>query len=421
MKRYRYIIIGGGMAGGRACEGIRQVDSEGSIALAASEPHRPYERPPLSKVYLRGEAGLEKVYLKPEDYYREQRVDLLEGMRVERIDPVHRQVGLDSGESLEYEKLLLATGGRARRLPLPGADLRNVFTLRTIDDSDGIRAASAPGRNALVMGGSFIGAEVAASLSQMEARVTLVFPDERLFSRVMPTELSQFFHSQFEAHGVRLLPGVTARSLEGDVLVQRAHLDNGETLETGLVVMGVGIDLNTELAVQAGLETQEKDHAVIVDGTLRTSDPHIYAAGDIAAWPDSTFNKRLRVEHWDVARRQGLQAGRNMAGAGEAYTALPNFFSDIYDLTFDVWGDLSKWEDTLLRGTLESRKFALFYFEGGSLAGALAMGLPKEEQKAIQSLVKSRARRGEIADRLADVNRPLAELAREADSAKASS
>lgn len=419
MKRYRYVIIGGGMAGGQACEGIRQVDPEGSIVLVTAEPYRPYERPPLSKVYLRGEAGLDKVYLKDADYYREQRVELLEGVRAEKLDPRRRQVRLGNGQSLEYEKLLLATGGHARKLQLPGGDLRNVYTLRTIDDSDGIRAASAPGRKALVMGGSFIGAEGAASLSQMEAKVTVVFPDERLFTRVMPPEISQFFQSQFEAHGVRLLPGVTARSLEGDGTVERAHLDNGETLETELVVMGVGIELNTELAAAAGLQTQEKDHAVLVDETLRTGDADIYAAGDIAAWPDPTFNKRLRVEHWDVARQQGLQAGRNMAGAGEAYTALPSFFSDIYDLTFDVWGDLSSWEDTVIRGTPESRKFAVFYFEDETLTGALAMSLPKEEQKAIQDLVKSRAGQDEIGEELEDVSRPLAELAGEG-SAKAS-
>ena len=411
MERFRYLIIGGGMAGGRAVEGIRQVDAEGSIALAAGEPHRPYERPPLSKVYLRGEAGLDKVYLKDADFYQQQRVRLLEGVRAEQLDPGRRQVTLSSGETLEYEKLLLAMGGRARRLSIPGSDLRNVFTLRTIGDSDGIRAASKPGRGALVMGGSFIGAEVAASLSQMEAKVTLVFPDDRLFTRVMPEEISRFFQEQFRAHGVRLLPGVTAKSLEGDGAVQSAQLDDGETLETGLVVMGVGIDLNTELASKAGLETQEKDHAVIVDEMLRSSDPNIYAAGDIAAWPDPTFQKRLRVEHWDVARRQGLQAGRNMAGAGEAYAALPNFFSDIFDLSFDVWGDLSGWDQTVLRGVPESRKFALFYFNDGRLTAALAMGLPKDEQKSIQNLIKSRAAYAEIGDGLEDTQQPLPDLA----------
>ena len=410
METYKYVIVGGGLAGGRACEGIRKVDGEGSIALVAQEPHRPYERPPLSKKYLRGEVGLERVYLQDEGYDAEHNVDLIQGVKATALDTEARTVKLEDGQTLEYEKLLLATGGQARRLPLPGVDLENVFTLRTIEDSQHIREAAGDGKRALVMGGSFIGAEVSASLAQLGVDVTEIFPESRLLELIVPPEVSQHLNALFEKHGVRVLPGVVAEKLEGDGRVARAVLDNGDTLEVDLVVMGVGIKLNTGLAREAGLDTREEDSAIIVDENLRTSDTHIYAAGDIAAWPDATFDRQLRVEHWDVARRQGLRAGRAMAGDEEAYTALPYFFSDLFDLSFEVWGDLSNWERTVLRGSLAEGSFAYYYFEQDRLTGVLAAGRPDAERASMQSLVEARPAYDEVAEGLQDESVDLADL-----------
>jgi EmrB/QacA subfamily drug resistance transporter len=410
MKTYKYVIVGGGLAGGRACEGIRKVDSEGSIVLVTQEPHRPYERPPLSKKYLRDEVGLERVYLQDEGYYAEHHVDLIQGVKATALDTDARTVKLEDGQTLEYEKLLLATGGQAWRLPLPGADLENVFTLRTIEDSQHIREAVGDGKRALVMGGSFIGAEVSASLAQLGVDVTEIFPESRLLELIVPPEVSQHLKALFEEHGVRVLPGVVAEKLEGDGRVERAVLDNGDTLAVDLVVMGVGIKLNTGLAREAGLDTREEDGAVIVDENLRTSDTHIYAAGDIAAWPDATFDRQLRVEHWDVARRQGLRAGRAMAGDEEAYTALPYFFSDLFDLSFEVWGDLSNWERTVLRGSLEKGSFAYYYFAQDRLTGVLAVGRPDAERASMQSLVEARPAYDEVAAGLQDESVDLADL-----------
>jgi 3-phenylpropionate/trans-cinnamate dioxygenase ferredoxin reductase subunit len=419
VKTYTYLIVGGGLAGGRACQGIRRLDKGGSVALITAEPHLPYERPALSKGYLTGKEDLDHVYVKEAAYYEQNQVDLLTGVTVTGIDRAAHSVTLDDGRVLGYGKLLLATGSSPWRLPLPGADLAGVYTLRTIENADAIRAAagaaSAQGKQALVLGGSFVGSEVASSLAQLGAQVTMVFPESRLLERVVTPELSAHLAALYAGHGVRILPGVKPERLEGTDRVERAVLDNGETLHVDLVVMGVGIRLNTALAQEAGLEMWERG-AVRVDEQLRTSDPDIYAAGDIAAWPDPTFG-RLRVEHWDVARLQGTRAGRNMAGEGEPYQALPYFFSDLFDLSFEVWGDLSSWDQTVLRGSLPtpgasgSGSYAYYYFEQGTLTGLLAVGRPKAERKPMLALVEARLAYADVAAQLADEGTDLASLA----------
>jgi 3-phenylpropionate/trans-cinnamate dioxygenase ferredoxin reductase subunit len=401
MDAYKYVIIGGGQAGGSAAEAIREVDPGGSLVLVTQEPHRPYERPPLSKGYLQGAEGLDGVYLKDEAYYQERRIELRTGTRALALDRATSTLSLDSGQSLSYERLLLATGGRAWRLPLPGNELDKVFTLRTIEDSQRIHDAGGEGRRALILGGSFIGSEVAMSLVQLGTDVTMAFPEARLMERIAASEFSDMLHAMYQERGVRILPGTVAERLEGDGRVARAVLDNGETLDVDLVVMGVGIRLNTGLAQEAGLALDE-NKAVLVDEHLRTSDPNIYAAGDIAAWPDPVFDRRLRVEHWDVAYNQGTRAGRNRAGEEEPYTVLPYFFSDLFDLALEVWGNLDSWDQTVLRGSLEEGSYAFYYFDGGKLTGVLTAGRPDDERGPMQKLVKQRLPYDRVAAKLED-------------------
>lgn len=399
MQEYQYVIVGGGLAGGSAVEGIRAVDSEGTLLLLTQEPHRPYQRPPLSKDFLLGKAGLQDVYLESPDYYDENRVVVRCGVRVSDLKPDAKSVTLDDGSTVHYQQLLLALGATARRLSMPGNELPGVFTLRTIEDSKEIQRAAEKGKRALVLGGSFIGSEVASSLAQLGVETTLVFPEDYLLEGIAPHDMSLYLQARYAEHGVHLRPRTTAERLNGQDAVAQAILDNGETPDVDLVVMGVGVRLNTTLARNAGLEMDDEE-AIQVDEMLRTSDPHIYAAGDIAAWPDPTFGRRLRVEHWDVAKNQGLRAGRNMAGESEPYTTLPYFFSDLFDLSFEVWGNLDAWDHTVLRGSLESDSFAYFYFEDGRMVGVLAVGRPDEEREAMQTLVKDRARLAEVAERL---------------------
>jgi 3-phenylpropionate/trans-cinnamate dioxygenase ferredoxin reductase component len=408
VKPYKYVIVGGGLAGGSAAGGIRRVDPVGALLLVTQEPWRPYQRPPLSKAYLQGKAGRDKVFFRDPEFYHDNQIQVLTGVRATALEPDNHVLTLSDGRLLTYEKLLLATGGDAWRLPIPGNELRHVFTLRTIEDSDGIRAAAGPGTRALVLGGSFIGSEVAASLAELGTEVTMAFPESRLLELLAPPELSENLHALYGKHGVRILPGTVAQRLEGDEAVRRAVLDKGEALEIDLVVMGAGIRLNTELAREAGLEMGQAD-AVLVDERLRTSDPDVYAAGDIAAWPDPIYG-RLRVEHWDVAKNQGQRAGRNMAGEAEPYTTLPYFFSDIFDLSFEVWGNLASWQQTVLRGDLDAGSFAFYYFDAGRLTGVLASDRPDEEREPMQALVRQHPTYDEMGQELGSEGTDLRDL-----------
>lgn len=410
MEHYKYVIIGGGLAGGKAVEGIRELDKKGAIVLVTNEPHRPYQRPPLSKGYLRGVQPEEAVYVAEADYYAENNVTLLMGVEATALDREAHTVTLDDARVLKYEKLLLATGGRAKSLPIPGSDLESVFTLRRIEDSDNIREAAGPDIAALVLGGSFIGSEAAAGLAMMGANVIMVFPENRLLERVAPRVMSEWLHEIYAEHNVRILTGITPERFFGATKVERVELSNGAMPDVDMVVMGVGIALNTELAEEAGLRVQEGDKAILVNRHLQSNDPDIYAAGDVAAWPDATFDKRLRVEHWDVARRQGLQAGKNMAGADTPYEAIPYFFSDLFDLSFEVWGDLSEWDRTVQRGSLEARSVAFYYFRDGKMVGVLAMGRPEEEREPMQALVQARPRYEAVVEQLGDEAFDLSEL-----------
>ena len=399
--RYQYVVIGGGLAGGKACQGIREEDPDGSIALISEEDHPPYHRPPLSKSFLKDEAGLEKVYLQEQSELREMGVDLILGRKAAEISPTQKLITMENGEKIEYQKLLLAMGGRALSLPLWGSDLDQVFTLRSIEDSRAIQQAAEESSRALVMGGSFIGAEVAASLSQMGLEVVEIFPEDRLLEHVIPEELSQYLQEKFTENNIRVLPNTVAEGLEGEQSVEQVALDNGERIPVDFVVMGVGIKLNSELAAEAGLEVEE-DGSVVVDSYLVTSDQDIYAAGDLTVWPDPRSENMIHTEHWDVARQQGLTAGRNLAGGKEIYSSLPYFFSDILDLSFEVWGTLEGWEQTVRRGSLEEGSAAYFYFQGGQLTGVLAINRPEEERKAMKVLPGKGPAYDRVAEKLGD-------------------
>jgi NADPH-dependent 2,4-dienoyl-CoA reductase/sulfur reductase-like enzyme len=409
MEAFEYVVVGGGLAGGRACDGVRRIDEAGRIALVAGESHAPYERPPLSKGYLVGRQGLDKVLLQPDDYYADLGVTLLSGVRATDLDPGAHAVGLEDGRELGYGKLCLATGSVARSLPLPGAGLQGVHTLRTIEDSDAIRQAATAGERALVVGGSFIGSEVAASLAQMGVSVTMVFPEPRLLMRIAPPELSAHIEAAYHERGVSILAENRPAAFVGVEKAEAASLDDGTEIGVDLVVLGVGVALDTDLAQTAGLAVGPRGE-VLVDEFLSTSARDVYAAGDIAAWPDPTFGEQLRVEHWDVARRQGIRAGRAMAGDVKPYVALPYFFSDLFDLSIEVWGHLDSWDQTVLRGSLASGSFAFYYFDQGTLVGVLAADCPGAERKPMQALVKRRARLEDIAEQIADEHAVLSEV-----------
>lgn len=408
MRKYSYVVIGGGIAGARAVENIRKTDPDGSILLLTDEPFSPYQRPPLSKGYLRGDEGLDAVILKDDEFYDSENIEVRTNTVVTSIDRQARVIRSEGGADARYGKLLLATGAYSHSLDLVGADLAGVMTLRTIEDADTIRHEALDAQHVVVIGGSFTGSEAAASLRQAGANVVIAFPEPYMQARLVTEDLGAYLQELYESKGITVLPETTVSAILGEERVEGVELSDGRTLPAEMLLLGVGAGLNTALARQAGLEMDDNG-GIKVNDRLRTSDPNIYAAGDIASWPTAD-GSRLRLEHWDTARTQGIRAGRNMAGEDKPYRAIPYFFSDVFDLYMEAWGDFSRWDSTVCRGTPGEGPFAYFYFRDGVLVAALHNHATKDEQKAAPKLVTAGLKEADVAKKLQDPAVALADL-----------
>jgi 3-phenylpropionate/trans-cinnamate dioxygenase ferredoxin reductase subunit len=366
-QSFKYIIAGAGMAGASAIEGIREIDRHGSILLVGAERDRPYDRPPLSKQLWTGGKTVAEIVLHDEAFYQTNAVDLRLGLEVTQIDPAAHTIRDDQGTLYQYDRLLLATGGTPRRLNIPGGDLDGISYYRTLHDYRQLREAAAEGRSALVMGGGFIGSEMAASLRANKLAVTMVFPSPWLVSRVFPESLGRYLTEQYRAKGVDVLAGDVPLSIRRDGSGYLARTRAGREIRTDLVVAGVGVTPNVSLAQSAGLSV---DDGVIVNEFLRTSTPDIYAAGDIARFPEAGFGPR-RLEHWDNAVSQGKHAGRNMAGAREPFTYVPFFFSDLFEFGYEAVGDVDSRLATFADWQEENKTGVVYYLDGDRLRGAM--------------------------------------------------
>ena len=364
----RVVVLGGGLAGGTAAFALREAGFTGSVTLVADEPHLPYERPGLSKAYLRGEEPVEKLLVRPEADYDLEGVTLLSGHRAVAVDRTDRTVEMDDGERLPYDRLILATGATPRRLVTRDKDLPGIHLLRTLDDADAIRAAVAAADRVVVIGGGWIGSEVAASLRQLGADVTLVTNLPRPLERALGPEIGDVIADLHREHGVKLVTGQVTGVI-GEERVGGVRLGDARTVDADLVVAGVGVVPRIELVLGSGLETAEG--GVAVDERLQTSDPSIYAAGDVAAAQHPRLGRRLRIEHWDNAKRQGRVAARNAIGLDEPYDRMPYFFSDQFDLGIEVRGLPSPDAEVVIRGDVASRTFIAFWMEGGRVTAAL--------------------------------------------------
>ncbi|BAU50188.1 FAD-dependent pyridine nucleotide-disulfide oxidoreductase [Sulfurifustis variabilis] len=361
MERYQYIIVGGGMTADAAAKGIREVDPQGTIAIFAAERHPPYNRPPLTKGLWKGKA-VETVWRGTAETGATLRLD----RTIAAIDPERKVVQDRDGETHGYEKLLLATGGAPRRLPGAG---EGVIYFRTLDDYLALRDAAGQRDEFAVIGGGFIGSEIAAALAMNGKRVTLVFPDAGIGGRVYPGRLSQFVNDYYRARGVTVLSGESVRDVRqprpGRFVVS---LESGRTVEADGVVAGLGIEPNVGLAEAAGLKV---GNGVEVDEYCRTSSPDIHAAGDVASFHNAALGVRLRVEHQDNADTMGRTAGRNMAGAGERYDHLPFFYSDLFDLGYEAVGETDSRYDIVEDWKDPFRKGVVYYLRDGRVRGVL--------------------------------------------------
>jgi 3-phenylpropionate/trans-cinnamate dioxygenase ferredoxin reductase subunit len=403
----RIVIVGASLAGAKAAEALREEGHEGPVTLVGAEPEAPYERPPLSKDYLRGESEREKARVHPDGFYREHDIELRLGAEVTALDPAARTVTLDGGERLPWDRLLLALGAEPRRLPLPGADLDGVLTLRTLADSDALRARIDAGGRLVVIGAGWIGCEAAASARQRGMEVTLLERLDHPLQGVLGAEMGSLFGDLHRDNGVEVLTGVAGvEAIEGAGRVERVRLEGGRTIDADAVLVGVGVAPRTGLAEAAGLAV---DDGIVADALLRASAPGVLAAGDCASAEHPFYGRRVRVEHWANALNQGAHAGRVMAGREEPYERLPYFFSDQFDLGMEYSGLADPAAPLVIRGDREARELVAFWLdEQGRVAAGMNVNV-WDVNDQVQQLIRSRA----VVDRAAleDPDVPLERLA----------
>lgn len=356
----RIVIVGGGAAGFAAAEMLRREGYAGAVTMLSDDTAAPVDRPNLSKDYLAGQAPEDWMPLRPDDFYREAGIDLRLGTPVVSVDPKGRSVQLADGTALPFDRLLLATGAEPVRLQIPGAAPQRLHTLRTLADSRAIIEAATNAKRVLIIGASFIGLEVAGALRARKLEVHVVAPESRPMERILGARMGDFVRALHEEHGVvfHLQDTVTAMA------DKRAALKSGGTIETDMVVLGVGVRPRLSLAEQAGLAI---DRGVAVDAFLQTSAPDIFAAGDIARWPDGRSGSNIRVEHWVVAQRQGQTAARNMLGRHERFDAVPFFWSQHYDVPINYVGHAEKWDEIRVDGSIENRDCLVEYRQNGRI------------------------------------------------------
>ena len=415
-----YLLIGGGLAAATAAEGIRKRDPQGSILIVTNESQLPYHRPPLSKEYLRSEIGPEGiygnggVYVQLPDWYREQRVEVLREIEATSLDTTQKTVRLGDSRTLGFRSMLLATGGRPRRLNVPGTNLSGVHMLRTLADLTAIREQLFEGKRVVVVGSGFIGLETAASAVSKGAQVTIVEPMARAWPNLVSPQLSDYFQGQFTRRGATLRYGYSANAFvagaDGRLAAVRITSVSGgqaEEIPCDLAIVGIGIQLNTELAASAGLEVDTR-HGIVVDERLETRVASIFAAGDVAAFPDP-IGGRMHFEHWDNAIASGEVAAANMAGGDEPYRHVPYFFSDQFDLSINMLGYPSGEATTIVRGDMSKNMFTAFYVQNDILRAALMVN-DDAQMDFISELIAASTPTPKDTKRLADPAFDLASL-----------
>jgi NADPH-dependent 2,4-dienoyl-CoA reductase/sulfur reductase-like enzyme len=401
----KYLILGGGMVAGHAAKELaNQGLKPGELAIVSADSAVPYERPPLSKGFLSGKDNETSILINHPDWYREHGIEVRLNTAIEHVDPSKRLVRSDTGEEFECEHLLLATGAQARKLDCPGNDLGNVFYLRSLRDSETIRSKSAAAKTAVIIGGGFIGMEVASVLAQKNIHSTLIVREDRVWSRVFTPVMSAFFEQYYTAHGARIAKQARVVAIEGKGKVQAVLLGDREKLSCDLVVVGVGAVPVTELLEKTRIAI---DDGIVVNEYLEASHTGIYAAGDVANYPDTIFRKRRRVEHWDNAVSQGQHWARGVLGERQPFVHVPYFFSDVFDLSYELWGDTIGASEIVIRGDAHSSSFSVWWLRDNRVAAAFVMNRPDDERQIAPDWIKSSQTVSR--ERLSDKNRSILE------------
>jgi NADPH-dependent 2,4-dienoyl-CoA reductase/sulfur reductase-like enzyme len=384
----KYVFLGGGMVAGYAAkELVERGLRPGELTIVSADTSVPYERPPLSKGFLAGKDTEESVRISPAEFYSQHGIELLLNREVKDIDTTGKVLHLSSGADLAFEKLVLATGAEVRTLDVPGSNLSGIHYLRSLDDSKKIRSNADAAKNALVIGGGFISMEVASVLAQKGLKTAMLLREDRVWKRLFTPAMSRFFEEYYADRGVRLIKQAEVKELRGDSAVSSAVLTNGQTVECDLVVAGLGVKPVTDLIAAAGIKV---DDGVVVNEYLETGVPGIYAAGDVANYRDTIFGKRRRVEHWDNAVSQGQHVARVLMGDRKPFVHVPYFFSDVFDLSYEFWGDTADATDVVERGDVSSSSFSVWWFKEKRVIAAFTMNRPDDERTAAPRWIESK-------------------------------
>jgi NADPH-dependent 2,4-dienoyl-CoA reductase/sulfur reductase-like enzyme len=380
VKRSKFLILGGGMVAGYAVkEMVERGLKPGDLRIVSSENAIPYERPPLSKSFLAGKDQEEQIRISPESFYREHGIELELGTDVRGIDVSKHVLSLVSGGEFEFEKLIIATGTAVKTLDIPGSTLPGIHYLRSLADSKNIRDHANHAKRAVVVGSGFIAMEVSSVLAQKGIETVMVVRDERVFKKLFTPEMSHNFETYFAARGVRFIKHAEVKEARGDAALASVALKDGRTIDCDLMVAGIGVQPLTRVAEESGIEVAD---GVVVNEYLETGVPGIYAAGDVANYHDTLFGKRRRVEHWDNAVSQGQHCGRTLLGERAPFVHVPYFFSDMFDLSYELWGDTSAADEVIVRGDISSTSFSVWWLNRQRLAAAFTMNRPDEERDA---------------------------------------
>lgn len=386
MDSFRYLILGGGVVAGYAAQAFADADVKpGQVAIISEDSVLPYERPPLSKDYLAGEQQKQEILINDPDFYAENGIQTFLETHITEIDIDDKTLTAEDGRRFGYNKLLIATGSRIRKLDLPGADDEDIYYLRWLDDAKRIRRRYQTVERAIVIGGGFIGMETAAVLASKNVAVTWVFPDEYPLAELFTAEMAQFFSRRYSEEGVTLIPNAMVESFErqdGELVVA---LDSGMTILAEMALAGIGVEPAIELFEQKGVEI---DGGITVNEFLETNIPDLYAAGDVTNYRDLIFDKHRHIEHWDNAVAQGKHAAQVMTGQREPFIHVPYFFSDEFDLSWEFWGDTAGADQVVHRGNVAEGSFSAWWLKADRLIAAFVMDRPDDEREMAQSWIR---------------------------------
>jgi 3-phenylpropionate/trans-cinnamate dioxygenase ferredoxin reductase subunit len=404
-----FLIVGGGLAGASCAAELRKRGAEGSILLAGREPEPPYERPPLSKEYLRAEAERADAYVNSPEWYGENEVELLSGRNVMALDPAAKTATIQGGEEVAFGQALLATGANVNILRLEGAENEGIHYLRAYGNSDAIRADAEAAEHVVMIGGSYIATEVAASLTAKGTKCTLIALEDVALSRTFGADAGRWFQERLEEHGVGFHGGEELEAFEGDGRVRSVVAKSGLSVECDAVVVGAGVRPDAMLAQRAGIEVD--DGGIVCDRKLRTSAASVYAAGDCCSYDSVVHGRRIHVEHWDVAMQQGMHAAGNMLGAEADYEVVPYFFSDLADwASLEYVGPARDWDEEIWRGDRDAGEFSVWYLKDGKVAGALSVERSEDLAEARRMIAEGVDVSG-AREQLADADSDLSEIA----------